>query len=52
MPALEGEIVDAEHARDAHGFDEIALIQIGGDHQGPFLDWSQKALLPALRDAL
>ncbi|MET9217237.1 LLM class F420-dependent oxidoreductase [Streptomyces sp. NPDC003300] len=31
------------------GFTEIALIQIGGDHQEPFLDWSQKTLLPALR---
>jgi G6PDH family F420-dependent oxidoreductase len=34
------------------GFDEIALVQVGGDHQTPFLDWSEKALLPALREAL
>jgi G6PDH family F420-dependent oxidoreductase len=29
---------------------EIALIQIGGWHQEPFLDWSEKTLLPALRE--
>ena len=34
------------------GFDEIALVQIGGDQQEPFLRWAEKALLPALRDAL
>ncbi|MFF3748990.1 LLM class F420-dependent oxidoreductase [Streptomyces sp. NPDC002018] len=31
------------------GFTEIALVQIGGDHQQPFLDWAEKTLLPALR---
>ncbi|MGW2262323.1 LLM class F420-dependent oxidoreductase [Streptomyces sp. NPDC004749] len=31
------------------GFTEIALVQIGGEHQRPFLDWSEKTLLPALR---
>ncbi|MEU0721060.1 LLM class F420-dependent oxidoreductase [Streptomyces lavendulocolor] len=34
------------------GFTEIALVQIGGDSQPAFLDWSAKKLLPALRDAL
>ncbi|MEU6019726.1 hypothetical protein ABZ826_39030 [Streptomyces sp. NPDC047515] len=29
---------------------QIALVQVGGDHQQPFLDWAEKALLPALRD--
>ncbi|GGU48353.1 LLM class F420-dependent oxidoreductase [Streptomyces lavendofoliae] len=33
------------------GFTEIALVQIGGDSQPAFLDWSAKKLLPALRDA-
>jgi G6PDH family F420-dependent oxidoreductase len=33
------------------GFDEIALVQIGGDSQSAFLDWSAKTLLPALHDA-
>ncbi|SFY47532.1 LLM class F420-dependent oxidoreductase [Streptomyces sp. F-1] len=33
------------------GFDEIALVQIGGETQPEFLDWSAKTLLPALREA-
>ncbi|GHH04653.1 LLM class F420-dependent oxidoreductase [Streptomyces rubradiris] len=32
------------------GFGEIALVQIGGDAQREFLDWSAKTLLPALRE--
>jgi len=31
------------------GFDEVALVQIGAEHQLPFLDWAQRELLPALR---
>ncbi|MEV0848069.1 LLM class F420-dependent oxidoreductase [Streptomyces sp. NPDC049954] len=31
------------------GFTEIALVQIGGDQQAPFLRWAEKELLPALR---
>lgn len=33
------------------GFTDVALVQIGGDTQPQFLDWSEKTLLPALRDA-
>ncbi|MCZ0208401.1 LLM class F420-dependent oxidoreductase [Streptomyces achromogenes] len=33
------------------GFGEVALVQIGGDAQREFLDWSGKTLLPALRKA-
>ncbi|MFF1699433.1 LLM class F420-dependent oxidoreductase [Streptomyces sp. NPDC058257] len=32
------------------GFTEVALVQVGGDHQRPFIDWAEKKLLPALRD--
>jgi hypothetical protein len=32
------------------GFDEIALVQIGADHQKPFFEWAKKELLPALRE--
>lgn len=32
------------------GFTDVALVQIGGDHQRPFLDWAEKQLLPALRE--
>jgi G6PDH family F420-dependent oxidoreductase len=31
------------------GFTEIALVQIGGEHQEPFLHWAQDELLPTLR---
>ncbi|MEC4574987.1 LLM class F420-dependent oxidoreductase [Streptomyces virginiae] len=31
------------------GFTEVALIQIGGEHQQPYLDWAHSTLLPALR---
>jgi G6PDH family F420-dependent oxidoreductase len=31
------------------GFDEMALVQIGGAHQQPFIEWAQRELLPALR---
>ncbi len=31
------------------GFDEVALVQIGGAEQPPFIDWAQRELLPALR---
>ncbi|MFJ8787684.1 LLM class F420-dependent oxidoreductase [Streptomyces sp. NPDC102462] len=33
------------------GFTDVALVQIGGDTQPQFLDWSEKTLLPALRAA-
>jgi G6PDH family F420-dependent oxidoreductase len=32
------------------GFTEVALVQIGGDHQDAFIDWSADELLPALRE--
>jgi len=31
------------------GFTDVALVQIGGDQQQPFLHWAQSTLLPALR---
>jgi G6PDH family F420-dependent oxidoreductase len=31
------------------GFDQIGLVQIGGAHQGAFIDWAERELLPALR---
>lgn len=32
------------------GFTEVALVQIGGDRQEPFLEWAEAKLLPALRN--
>ena len=31
------------------GFTHLALVQIGGDQQAPFIAWAEKKLLPALR---
>jgi G6PDH family F420-dependent oxidoreductase len=43
------EVVKAvRHFEDA-GFTDLALVQIGGDDQEPFLDWWEAELLPALR---
>lgn len=44
------EFVDAVRAYADAGFTEVALVQIGGDNQRPFLDWAEKELLPALRE--
>lgn len=32
------------------GFTDIALVQVGRDTQGPFIDWAERELLPALRE--
>ncbi|MFD9124055.1 LLM class F420-dependent oxidoreductase [Kitasatospora sp. NPDC059571] len=44
------DFVEAVRAYTGAGFDEVALIQVGGDHQAAFLDWSERTLLPALRE--
>jgi G6PDH family F420-dependent oxidoreductase len=31
------------------GFTEVALVQIGAEHQQPFVEWAERELLPALR---
>jgi len=33
------------------GFTHVAVVQIGGDAQGPFFEWAERELLPALRAA-
>lgn len=43
-------VVDAVRSFVEAGFTEVALIQIGGDHQEPYLEWAERKLLPALRD--
>ncbi len=42
--------VDAVRPYAEAGFTEVALVQIGGDHQEPFLDWAASELLPVLRN--
>src|SRR3954453_1378285 len=33
------------------GFTHLALVQIGGDQQAPFIEWTEQKLMPAWRDA-
>ncbi|MFE4257280.1 LLM class F420-dependent oxidoreductase [Streptomyces sp. NPDC056883] len=42
--------VDAVRPYAEAGFSEVALVQIGGDRQEPFLEWAETKLLPALRN--
>ncbi|NGN62714.1 LLM class F420-dependent oxidoreductase [Streptomyces sp. A7024] len=46
------EFVEAVRPFAEAGFTEVALVQIGGDHQDDFFTWAGKELLPALRAAL
>ncbi|MFH8571966.1 LLM class F420-dependent oxidoreductase [Streptomyces sp. NPDC017993] len=45
-----GRFVDAVRPYVDAGFTEVALVQVGGDHQEPYLKWAETKLLPALRD--
>lgn len=42
--------VDAVRPFAEAGFTEVALVQIGGEAQRPYLDWAERRLLPALRE--
>ncbi|QKW41274.1 LLM class F420-dependent oxidoreductase [Streptomyces microflavus] len=44
------EFTDAVRAYSEAGFTEIALVQVGGEHQQSFISWAEKTLLPALRE--
>ena len=44
-------ITAAKEYADA-GFTHLALVQIGGDAQEPYLEWSRETLMPAWREAL
>ncbi|MEU8544117.1 TIGR03557 family F420-dependent LLM class oxidoreductase [Streptomyces sp. NPDC048717] len=43
-------VADAVGAFAEAGFTDLALVQIGGAHQEPFLRWAESVLLPLLRD--
>ncbi|MFI9181742.1 LLM class F420-dependent oxidoreductase [Streptomyces goshikiensis] len=43
------EFIEAVRPFADAGFTEIALVQVGGAHQRPFIDWAESVLLPALR---
>ncbi|MDT4920038.1 MAG: hypothetical protein QOI15_940 [Pseudonocardiales bacterium] len=44
-------VIDAVRPFVDAGFTDVALVQIGGEHQDGFLEWSEKELLPALRSS-
>jgi G6PDH family F420-dependent oxidoreductase len=44
-------VVAAAKAYADAGFTHLALVQIGGDAQAPFLDWTRRQLAPAWREA-
>ncbi|WP_432548532.1 TIGR03557 family F420-dependent LLM class oxidoreductase [Kineococcus sp. SYSU DK004] len=44
-------VVEAASAFFAAGFTDLALVQVGGEHQQPFLEAAQREILPALREA-
>jgi G6PDH family F420-dependent oxidoreductase len=43
--------IKAIKAFPAAGYTHVALIQVGGDHQRPFIEWAESELLPALRSS-
>jgi G6PDH family F420-dependent oxidoreductase len=47
---VEAVIEAAKEYADA-GFSHLALVQIGGDQQQPYLEWTQRELMPAWREA-
>jgi G6PDH family F420-dependent oxidoreductase len=44
-------VLEAARAYADAGFTQLALVQIGGDQQRPFLEWSERTLMPAWRAA-
>ncbi len=44
-------VVEAVSSFWTAGFTDVALVQVGGAHQGPFLEAARSRLLPALREA-
>jgi G6PDH family F420-dependent oxidoreductase len=44
-------VIEAAQAYADAGFTHLALVQIGGDQQRPFLEWSRTTLMPAWREA-
>jgi G6PDH family F420-dependent oxidoreductase len=44
-------VIEAAKAYADAGFTHLALVQIGGDQQRPYLEWVQRELMPAWREA-
>jgi G6PDH family F420-dependent oxidoreductase len=47
-PDLAGPVAAVQEFLDA-GFTDVAVVQVGGEAQDPFLHWAERELLPALR---
>ena len=45
-----GQYIDHKSARRMDRFTHLALVQVGRERQREFFEWSEKELLPALRD--
>jgi G6PDH family F420-dependent oxidoreductase len=46
-----GAVIEAAKAYADAGFTHLALVQIGGDRQTPFIEWSRQTLMPAWEEA-
>jgi G6PDH family F420-dependent oxidoreductase len=44
-------VIEAAKEYAEAGFSHLALVQIGGDQQEPYLEWTQRELIPAWREA-
>ena len=44
-------VIEAAKAYADAGFTQLALVQIGGDQQVPYLEWAERDLMPAWREA-
>ena len=44
-------VIEAAKEYAEAGFSHLALVQIGGDQQEPYLEWAQRELMPAWREA-
>ena len=44
-------VIEGAKAYADAGFTHLALVQIGGDQQQPYVEWAEKSLMPAWRDA-
>jgi G6PDH family F420-dependent oxidoreductase len=44
-------VIEAAKEYAEAGFSHLALVQIGGDQQEPYLEWTQRELMPAWREA-
>jgi G6PDH family F420-dependent oxidoreductase len=49
-PDLDAHVAAVQQFADA-AFTDVAVVQIGGEHQDAFLNWAEKELLPALRES-